>query len=167
MTSAKFPLTYIPLIDLSNVYLKDLIDCAQHLTTIRDKCEYYYVKAVNETKLRHRMDINAEPFRRAVCCESWRMKDCVAKAAQRIPECGSEVAKRYVIKTNNNVVMEEVLSKCSEYGESLPICDFALEPATNVLFSIILSLFIFVLSFCLIISLLYLILFFYERNYLF
>jgi hypothetical protein len=89
------------------------------------------------------------------------MKACVAKAAEDVPECGSEGAKRYVITAIDKVVMEEVLDKCFEYGENPPICDFALKPATNLFFSIILSLFIFLLSFFLIISLLSLIIFFY------
>ncbi len=161
LTFVKFPLTYIPLIDFSNVYLRDLLDCDQHLRPMRDQCEYYYIKAVNETKLRHRMDINTESFRKAVCCDSWQLKACVAKAAEDIPECGSEVAKRFVIMTNDKVVMKEVLDNCSEYGENPPICDFDNKPATNLFNSVILSVIIFLLSFFLIVSLLFLILFFW------
>jgi hypothetical protein len=136
LTPVKFPLPYIPLMDSGDVYLKDFPDCDQKLRPSRDKCEYYYTKAVNETKLR--LDINTESFVRAVCCESWQMKACIAKAAEDIPECGSEVAKRYVIIASDKVVMGEVLGKCSEYNP--PICDFALEPANNLFYSIILSL---------------------------
>jgi hypothetical protein len=146
LTFVKFPSDYIPLI----VYLKDFPDCDQKLKLSRDKCEYYYIKAVNETKLR--LDINTESYVRAVCCESWQMKACIAEAAEDIPECGSEVAKRYVIMANHNVVMEGVLGKCSEYKENPPICDFAHKPATNLSFSIISFIMIF---------------FFYYRHYYF
>jgi hypothetical protein len=107
------------------------------------------------------MDINTESFRKAVCCDSWQLKACVAKAAEDIPECGSEVAKRFVIMTNDKVVMKEVLDNCSEYGENPPICDFDNKPATNLFNSVILSVIIFLLSFFLIVSLLFLILFFW------
>ncbi len=126
----KFPSAYIPLMDLG-----DVIHCDQYLRPLIDDCEYYYMKAVNETKLR--FDINTESFVRAVCRESWQMKACIAKAAEDILECGSEVAKRYVIMASDKVVMGEVLGKCSEYKENPPIRDFALKPANN-LFSIIL-----------------------------
>jgi len=118
------------------------------------------MKAVNETKLR--LDVNTESFVKAVCCESWQMKACVAKAVEDIPECGSEVAKRYVFISNDRVIKQEVLGKCSEYEENPPICDFALKPATNLFFSIILSVVIFLLSFFLIISVLSLIIFFFK-----
>jgi hypothetical protein len=139
-TFAKFPLTYIPLIDLGEVDLKDVPDCDQHLKPVKDKCENYYVRAVNETKFRLRMDINTESFRKAVCCGIWRMKACVAKAAEGIQECGTQVAKRYEIMPNDRAIKEEVLDKCSEYGENTPICDFAIKLATNLCLSFIISL---------------------------
>jgi hypothetical protein len=148
LTFTKFPLTYIPLIDLGEVDLKDVSDCDQHLRTMKDKCENYYIRAVNETKFRYWMDINTESFRKAVCCGIWRMNTCVAKAAEGIQEWETEVAKRYEVIPNDRGIKEEVLNKCSEYKENTLICDFAIKLATNLCFSFIISLiFSLILSF--------------------
>jgi hypothetical protein len=130
----KFPSDHIELADID----RNFSDCEQRLEKSRDKCEYSYIKAVNETKLR--LDINTESFQKAVCYESWQMKDCIAKAVQDIPQCRSEAAKRYLMISVDRVIKKESLGKCSEYGENPPIYDFALKPATNLFFSIILSL---------------------------
>jgi hypothetical protein len=118
---------------MGDVDLKDFPECDQYLGPSRDKCEYYYIKAVNETKLR--LDINTQSFQRAVCYESKQMKACIAKVAEDIPACGPEVAKRYLYWASK----QEVLGNCSEYGENPPIRNFAHKPTIN-LFSIILSL---------------------------
>jgi hypothetical protein len=138
LTIVKFPFTYIPLFGLADVDLKDFPKCDQRLRPMREKCENSYIKALNEIKLRHRMDINAEPFRRAVCCENWRMKACVRKAAEDIPECGREVAKK--IMSNDKAVKEDVLHKCSEHEPNPPICNFAIKQATHSFFIFIISL---------------------------
>jgi hypothetical protein len=141
LTVAKFPavISHIDVIShiLGDVDLEDFPDCDQYLKPLKEKCVYYYIKAVNETKLR--LDINTESFQKGLCCKSWQMKACIAEAAEGIPECGSEVTKRYLIISNDRVIKQEGLDKCSEYGENPPICDFAVKPAIN-LFSIILSL---------------------------
>jgi hypothetical protein len=68
------------------------------------------------------------------------MKACVAKAAEGVQECGTKVAKRYEIMPNDRAIKEEVLDKCSEYGENTPICNFAIKLETNICFSFIISL---------------------------
>lgn len=137
LTFVKSPFAYISHSGLAEVDLKDFPECDHVLRPMREKFVDSYMKAVNETKLR--MDINTESFRKAVCCEYWRMKECVAKAAEDIPECGTEVAKRYV------TLSEDVFHKCSEHERNPPICNFAInpiKPATNVFFFIIISLII-------------------------
>jgi hypothetical protein len=142
----KFPLTFIPLFDLADVDLKDFPDCDQHLKPLRDKCENHYIKAIDETKFRHRIDFNIESFRRAVFCDVWRLKTCVAKATEGIKECGPEAAKRYQIMSNDWVI-DEVLGKCSEYMENSSIRNFAVKVANNLFFATIISFIIIFLFF--------------------
>jgi hypothetical protein len=66
------------------------------------------------------------------------MKACVAKEAEDIPECGTEVAKK--IMSNDKAVKEDVLHKCSVHEPNPPICNFAIKRATNVFSFIIISL---------------------------
>ncbi len=145
LTIIKFPSAYTSHFGLAVVELKDFPKCDQLLRPMREKCENSYMKVVNETKLRHKMDIKSESFRRAVCCENWRMKTCIAKAAEDITECGTEMAKRYIIMSNDKAVKEDVFHKCSEHEPNPPICNSAvkpIKPATNVFFFIIISLII-------------------------
>jgi hypothetical protein len=143
LTLNKFPFSYIPLYNLTDVDLKNFSDCEQLLKPLRDKCENHYIKALDETKFRHQMDFNKESSRRAIFCDIWRLKTCVAKAAEGIQECGPEVAKRYQIMPNDKAIEDELLGKCSENAENSSIKNFAVKQATNLFVSFIITLIVF------------------------